>query len=52
MTGHLNDLFVLNLAGLAWRKISSEGNLLAKEPGEESLISNIEVLKTYGIYLN
>jgi len=36
----------------AWTKISSEGNLLAKEPGEESLISNIEVLKSYGIYLN
>lgn len=33
-----------------WRKMTTEGNLLT--PVDESLISNIEVLKSYGIYLN
>jgi len=36
----------------AWRKLTTEGNLLASAPEDECLISNIEVLKSYGIYLN
>lgn len=37
----------------AWRKLTAEGSLLASAAREdECLISNIEVLKSYGIYLN